>query len=342
VSYDFPPVCICLPVYNAAGTVRETLTSILTQTYPNLVVHVSDNASTDNSLNVIESLNDSRIIIHRNTKNIGGEGNFTRCIHLAEGKYTAIFHADDVYEPDMVSRQVAFLENNPEAGAVFTEASLIDELGKRVGAIHFPQKITSNQGLYDFDTLFPAILKYSNFFICPSFMVHTQIYKREIEVWRGDLFRTAVDLDVWLRILQNHMIGHIPSPLINYRISNNHWSAKVRQETERADFFLVVDHYLAQKQFRKKITKNDLRNYRWLDRRDRVMRSVNYYLTDRPHEASDLMHDLLSWDGLNAAIRTKRGLFVMVIGLYMKALIFFGLSGIGKWPLDYTKRVYKK
>ena len=339
---ECPLVCICLPTFNAAATVCETLTSILAQTYPNLVVHVSDNASTDNTLNLIESLNDSRIIIHRNLENIGGEGNFTRCIQIAEGKYTAIFHADDVYEPEMVSREVAFLENNPEAGAVFTEASLIDEFGKRTGRIQFPKKIKSNNSLYDLGTLFPAILQQSNFFICPSFMVRTQIYKKEIEVWRGSLFRTAADLDVWLRILQNHLIGHLPNPLINYRISNNHWSAKVRQETERADFFLVVDHYLAQDQFRKLITKNDLRNYRWLDRRDRVMRAVNFYLTDRPHEASKLMHDLLSWDGLKAAIRTKRGFFVMAIGLYMKVLIFFGLSGSGRWPLDYMKKVFKK
>lgn len=342
MSHDFPPVCICIPTYNAAATIRETLTSILAQTYPNLVVHVSDNASTDTTLSVIESLNDSRIVIHRNIENIGGEGNFTRCIQLAEGKYTAIFHADDVYEPEMVSKQVAFLENNPEAGAVFTEAFLIDGFGKRVGRIHLPPQIKSENNLYGLDTIFPAILRHSNFFICPSFMVRTQVYKEEIEVWRGNLFQTSADLDVWLRILQQHLIGHIPNPLINYRVSNNQGSAQVRQETKRSDFFLVVDYYLEQEPFRKRITKNDLRHYRWLDRRDRVMRSVNFYLTGRPHEATELMGDLLSWDGFHAAIRTKRGLFIMIIGLYMKALIFLGLPGRGKWPLHYIKQVLKK
>ena len=238
MSDKSPLVCICIPTYNAANTIRETLTSILTQTYPNLVVHISDNASTDNTLTIIESFNDSRIITHRNIKNIGGEGNFTRCIQLAEGKYTAIFHADDIYEPEMVLSQVAFLENNPEAGAVFTEAFLIDEIGKRIGRIQFPKKIKSNNSLYDFDTLFPAILQQSNFFICPSFMVRTQIYKKEIEVWRGDLFQTAADLDVWLRILQKHLIGHLPNPLINYRISDNHGSAKSRQETAIPAFLI--------------------------------------------------------------------------------------------------------
>ena len=92
-----PLVCICVPTYNVESTVRETILSILAQTYSNIVVHISDNSSTDNTLSIIEALNDPRIIIHRNETNVGGEGNFTRCIQMATGKYTAIFHADDVY-----------------------------------------------------------------------------------------------------------------------------------------------------------------------------------------------------------------------------------------------------
>ena len=123
MSNDLPLVCICIPTYNAAASIRETLESILAQTYLNLTIHVSDNASTDETLKIVESISDRRIALHRHDVNIGGEGNFNRCIQFAEGKYTAIFHADDIYEPNMVTRQVAFLEADEEAGAVFTEAS---------------------------------------------------------------------------------------------------------------------------------------------------------------------------------------------------------------------------
>lgn len=110
MSNASPLACICVPTYNAAGTIRETLESILSQTYSNLVVHISDNASTDDTLKIIESMADHRVAIHRHDVNVGGEGNFNRCIQMAEGKYTAIFHADDIYEPEMVERQVEFLE----------------------------------------------------------------------------------------------------------------------------------------------------------------------------------------------------------------------------------------
>lgn len=105
MSNELPLVCICVPTYNVAVTVRETLESILTQTYSNLVVHVSDNASTDETLRVVESIPDARIHVHRQIENIGAEGNFTKCIQLTTGKYTAIFHADDVYDSAMLAKQ---------------------------------------------------------------------------------------------------------------------------------------------------------------------------------------------------------------------------------------------
>ncbi|MDP3372034.1 MAG: glycosyltransferase family A protein [Candidatus Paracaedibacteraceae bacterium] len=339
---NVPLVCICVPTYNAAGTVRETLVSILAQSYPNLVVHVSDNASTDDTLQVIESIADPRVTIHRHEENIGGEGNFNRCIQLAEGKYTAIFHADDVYEPDMVAKQVAFLEAHPTAGAVFTEASTIDEYGNKIGEIRLPQHIESMNGLYDFATMFKAVLRHSNFFICPSVMVRTQIYQQEIKCWRGELFNTSADLDLWLRILQHHSIGYLAERLIRYRISRNQWSAKIRMGTERADFFLVTDYYLAQVPIRNLLDVEAFQNYRWLERRDRAMRAVNLMLMDRSSQASELLHDIISMDALRAATRTKRGLLVLLIGLYVMLASSMGLSKVGKLPLRYMKQVTGK
>lgn len=339
---NMPLVCICVPTYNAANTVRETLASILAQNYPNLVVHVSDNASTDDTLKIVESIPDSRIHIHRQEKNIGAEGNFNRCIQLAEGKYTAIFHADDVYEPDMVAKQVAFLEAHPTAGAVFTEASLIDDRGAGIGEIRLPQGLESTDGLYDFAAMFKAVLRHSNFFICPSVMVRTEVYQQEIKCWRGELFNTSADLDLWLRILQHHSIGYLTERLMRYRISSQQWSARVRLGTERADFFLVIDHYLAQDSVRALLGPDDLRYYRWLERRDRVMRAANLVLTDRSRQAIELLHDIVSADALNAAIKTKRGMFVLIIGMYLKLVTALGLSKVGKLPLGYMKQATGK
>lgn len=333
-----PLVSICIPTYNAALTIGETLASILAQTYVNLVVHISDNASTDDTLKIVESVADARMHIHRHVENIGGEGNFNRCIQLAEGKYTAIFHADDVYEAGMVERQVAFLEAHPEAGAVFTEASLIDEVGNRIGEIRLPQGIASQNGLYDFSTMFKAVLRHSNFFICPSVMVRTQLYQQEIKCWRGELFKSSADLDLWLRILQQHPVGYLQERLMRYRISGNQFSSRVRMGTERADFFLVIDYYLEQEPIRVLLASDDLRNYRWLERRDRVMRATNLFITCHPKQANELLNDIFSRDAISSALLTKRGMFVFAMGGYTRLLAALRWNKVGKVSLKYIKR----
>lgn len=339
MSDERPMVCICIPTYNAAATIRETLVSILAQTYANLVIHVSDNASNDDTLKVIELMADSRIRIHSHSENIGAEGNFNRCIQLAGGKFTAIFHADDIYEPDMVTKQVAFLEAHPEAGAVFTDASIIDGKGRRIGRLRLPGDIASQGGLYGFATMFKAVVRHSNFFVCPSFMVRTQIYQQEIGGWRGEQFGWGADLDVWLRILQIHPIGHIPEQLIRYRISNAQFSARVRLDTERGVLFRVLDHYIGQDRVRAVLDRNDLRNYRWLERRDRVMRALNLFLADRRQEARQLLGDIFSWDALGAAFRSRRGLLVLIAGAYVMLLLALGLKRVGRATLTYVKQV---
>lgn len=237
MSDGSPLVCICIPTYNAEKTIRETVASIVNQRYSNLIILVVDNASTDGTLAVVEIFSDPRISIHRNEVNVGGEANFNRCILLAKGKYTAIYHADDVYEPHMVERQVTFLEANPDAGAVFTEASLIDDNGKIIGNLGLPQKLVAAGHLYDFKTIFKSVLQYSNFLICPSAMVRTEVYQQDIKSWQGEAFKTSADLDVWFRILQHHAIGVLSERLIRYRISLNQCSANLRARTVRSDFF---------------------------------------------------------------------------------------------------------
>ena len=337
-----PLVSICIPTYNAACTIRETLTSILAQTYPNLVVHVSDNASTDDTVKITESMADSRIVIHRQEINIGAEGNFNYCIKLAEGKYTAIFHADDLYEPEMVERQVAFLESHQEAGAVFTEAKLIDYHGRVFGHIGFPKGLGSFDGLYDFRTVFKAVLRHSNFLVCPSVMAKTPVYKLDIKTWRGGLFKSSADLDVWLRIAQQHKIGLLPLTLMRYRISDNQFSAKVRVQTERPDFFLVTDHYIAQTSVRALLEECDFENYARLDRRDRVMRAVNWVLIGTAENAGPLIADIFSMPALKAALETRRGMGVLIVGAYLKLVLSLRLEKLGQITLSYLKRALHK
>lgn len=337
-----PLVCICVPAYNAALTIRESLLSITSQSYTNLKIKVVDNASQDDTVNVVSGIQDCRIELHRNPTNIGGEGNFNRCIELGEGKYTAIFHADDVYEREMLEKQVAFLEAHPTAGGVFTEAVLIDENGQSVGFISQPDEVAASGPLFDFKCLYKALLKYSNFLICPSFMARTDVYLQGVKSMRGELFGSGADLDIWLRILKHHPCGILPEPLMRYRISSAQYSARVRQSVKRSDFFRVIDHYQAQEWVAQQLGKDDYLNYAALERRDRVMRAVNYLLRDDPAQAQELCRVVLSRDALFAAFQSKRGLMVLTLGVFVRLSIALGLTAPAKSVLIYLKRKTNK
>lgn len=316
--------------------------SVLGQTYKNILVHIVDNSSSDNTVSIVEGFADERITLFRNSVNAGGEGNFNRCIALAKGKYTAIYHADDIYEPEMVAAQVAFLEQYPQARAVFTEALLIDEHDLPIGAIRQPKNLAAGGPLHYFPEVFKAILEHSNFLICPSVLALTSVYQDDIKSWRGELFGSSADLDVWLRMLQRGPVGIIPQATMRYRISRSQWSANVRIDTGRAAFFRVVDHYLAQADVRSLLTADDLINYQRLERRDQVMRAVNALLQDQPEQAATLCPDIFSMSALKAAWQTRRGMAVLALGLYLKMMLSLRCHRLAKASLIHMKRMANK
>jgi glycosyltransferase involved in cell wall biosynthesis len=333
-----PLVCICIPTYNAEKTIAATLRSVLDQTYQQLNIQIVDNHSSDGTVAIVESFSDERITLHRNSENLGGEGNFNRCIALVTGKYTAIYHADDIYGPEMVAAQVAFLEQHPQARAVFTEALLIDESDEPIGVIHQPENLAASGPLHYFPQVFKAILEYSNFLICPSVMALTRVYQDDIKSWRGELFGSSADLDVWLRMLQCGPIGILEQASMRYRISRSQVSANVRLDTDRAAFFGVIDHYLAQPEVRSLLTANDLINYQRLERRDMLMRAVNALLLDQPDQAVALCPDIFTISALKAAWQTRRGMAVLVLGLYLKAMLVLRWYRLAKVSMIYLKR----
>lgn len=333
-----PLVCICIPTYNSEQTIEETLGSIVRQSYRHLLIQIVDNNSTDRTVELAEAFDDERIVVHRHVANIGAEGNFNRCIQLARGEYTAIFHADDIYESEMVAKQVSFLQVNPSAGAVFTEASLINENGKLIGKICQPEELRLAGPLHDFQSVFQVILQHSNFLICPSVMARTEVYRQDIGTWRGELFGSSADLDVWLRMLLRHPCGILAEPLMRYRISDVQFSSKVRLQTSRSDFFRVMDHYLEQASIQSMLSNRDRENYIALDRRDRVMRSVNLFLKDRPEDVHDLLYDLYSGDALRATFRNRRGLITFLLGSFLALISRLHLYTSGKAILNFLKR----
>lgn len=115
-----PLVTVLMPVYNAGKYLHEAIESILNQTFADFEFLIIEDGSTDNSLENIKSYNDKRIRLVENGENIKLIATLNKGIELANGKYIARMDADDISLPERLQKQVNFMENHPDVGALGT------------------------------------------------------------------------------------------------------------------------------------------------------------------------------------------------------------------------------
>src|SRR3954463_3838495 len=113
-----PRLSICVTTYNRAQWIVPSLQTILNQSYTDFDLTVVDNASTDNTEELVRSIRDPRLRYVRNPVNCGLILNQNRAIELATGELIAIYHDDDFYHPDIVRRSIEVLDANPRVGVV--------------------------------------------------------------------------------------------------------------------------------------------------------------------------------------------------------------------------------
>jgi glycosyltransferase involved in cell wall biosynthesis len=317
-----PLVCICIPNYNNENIISETLDSIVNQTYKNIIIKIFDNASTDGSVDILKEYekNYPNIQVFQNDTNIGGEGNFTKCIENMEGEYSAIYHSDDVYMPTIVEEEVNALENN-DISAVFSNAYQINSNSEHIGKEFYPSEFKNKDFLtLDFNKLFNLTLKYGNFLTCPSCMAKTNIYTNIIKEWNSKSFKTSADLDVWLRFSQHKEIGVINKYLMNYRLSDSSYSYKnAKLRIEKHDMFLVLDYYIS------KLEQYNSRYYNLLILKDN-MEIVFNKLVKKDYSISIYKLDVFNIDNLVNGLKNKRLFKFYLFSVVIKFILIFKLE----------------
>lgn len=143
-------VSIIMPSYNTGRFISETIESVLVQTYSNWELIIVDDCSTDNTDEVVKNyLSDDRIHYIKNEINSGAAVSRNRALREANGKWIAFLDSDDLWEPDKLNKQIAFMENN-DYHFSYTNYIEIDEEsspnGKRVTG---PKRITKH-GMYNY------------------------------------------------------------------------------------------------------------------------------------------------------------------------------------------------
>lgn len=239
-------VSICIPTYNSEKFITETLNSIAAQTYNNIEVIISDNASTDKTIEIAaDYCNQYGWKLCQNVINIGAGNNFNKLIGLATGEYIAIYHADDVYNPTIVEESIKTFHQNPDIGFVGTEAHIINEQGIIIGEFtRPPQFVHENKTILSFDEVFEGSIQYVTL-VTPSIMVRREMYDRYGLFLIDSKYGAAGDYELWLRFAYQRNVAILPQKLLSYRIHSQQGSElELRKNIEIPDIVTVYEEYM--------------------------------------------------------------------------------------------------
>lgn len=213
-------VSIITPTYNCARYIEETIRSVQAQTYQNWEMIISDDCSTDNTREVITPYlaNDSRIKYICNEKNSGAAITRNNALQVAKGRWIAFLDSDDLWLPEKLEKQIAFMEKNGYAFS-YTKYSEIDEVSKEIGVmISGPRKI-SKFGMYAY--CWPG---------CLTVMYDTSVVGL-IQI--ADIKKNN-DYAMWLKVIYKANCYLLPENLAKYRrgrqgsISTHSYSALIK------------------------------------------------------------------------------------------------------------------
>jgi len=137
-SHSKPLVSIGLPVYNGENYITECVDSILSQTYENFELIISDNASTDGTEKICREYakRDNRVQYHRNKHNAGAAWNYNFVFHSSSGKYFKWISHDDISGIELLDKCLNILEKDSSVILCYPRTIFIDENGQRMQQYH--------------------------------------------------------------------------------------------------------------------------------------------------------------------------------------------------------------
>lgn len=133
-----PKVSIAIPTFNRVNYLKLAIESSLAQTYSNVEVIISDNASTDKTSEILAQYSDSRLVKIRQPTNVGMMANWNKCLEMATGKYFILLSDDDLLDPSAIEKLVARFEDPisyncqiaaNKIGVVYCRSRIIDQNG---------------------------------------------------------------------------------------------------------------------------------------------------------------------------------------------------------------------
>jgi len=209
-------VSIITPSYNSKRFIKETIDSVISQTYINWEMIIVDDKSKDDSVEFIQELikDESRIKLIVLKNNVGASTARNKALDIANGKYIAFLDSDDIWLPEKLEQQLSFMQKNNYA---FTFANYIP---------------FSEDGLTEYKTIsVPKVLDYSQY--CKNTIIGCLtviINKEKVGDFRMPNIRSSHDMALWLLIMKKNFKAYgLDKVLGKYRlVSTSNTSKKYK------------------------------------------------------------------------------------------------------------------
>ena len=235
-------VSVLLPVYNGEKYLAACLDSVVTQDFKDMEILVSDDCSTDGTIEIIKyyAARDARIRWWQNTRNLGQAPNHNVCLKAARGGFIKFIHADDkLLFPAALAWMVEILDKDDSVSLVGSASYIMDEDSRQLSR----RNNFTRSGLWDGkDVIVKCLEANANLIGEPT----GTLFRRE-QARRGfDVrYRQIMDMEMWFHLLQQGRFAYIAEPLFAYREHPQQETATVRHTVGCAHEYLALmtDYY---------------------------------------------------------------------------------------------------
>lgn len=240
-----PLVTIAIPTFNRAELVEKCVRSAMAQTYPKLEILVSDNASTDGTVEMLRAIDDDRLRILTSEENIGAIGNFNKCIDEARGDYFVLAADDNYYRPDFVSKCVRLIEDEPGLPIVIAayDVLVVDEFSKddrRTVPARLSKKLST--GIWQGTDILQEYLHGRISAQLLSSLVRTDILRRN---GGYSPHPCASDEATWIPLLMEGRAGFVDEPCATYMVLRESLTEGFTADKRLGDLREVLDELSA-------------------------------------------------------------------------------------------------
>lgn len=220
VNKQSPFCTVLMAVHNGMPYVKETVESILNQTYKHFEFLIIDDCSSDGTAPFLQNIQDRRLRVIRNNKNLRLAPSLNKGISAAKGKYIIRIDADDIADPERIEKQVAFMEKNLDIGVC---GSFLQTMGAVQKDWKFP---VTNEAI-------KARLLFDNVLMHPTVIMRRKVFTKNNIFYRVES-NGSEDYDLWIQMMNEIKFANLDEYLLRYRIHEGQMSMD-KDQKEHAD-----------------------------------------------------------------------------------------------------------